>query len=904
MSRFALLVVLGIVLLFTQSSSADKPEPSKKQPTNPFAEARQRLLRGNYDEAIAAYEAGAKKDEALRPLAAIGISQAYRATGGTDKALTILSEALKAKLGNANLHSERANLFYELGRWDEATIDIDAALAKNPDHLLARWTQARILQDRGELDAADKAIRSIVRYYTARSNGDNDITDPDELLVIAEAGAENARWHNLSKQFNFILNEVIHDALKADPDLWQAEVQAGSMLLEKYNRPDAVEAFDKALKINPKAVTALVGKGQAAMLKFDLKEVDHYADQALKINPNHAAALRLKADLDLVASDWKAAETKLDAARKTNPRDAATLGKLSGVYRLQRRTADFDKIVKEAENYDKKPGVFYYELGETLEERRRYTQADGYYRKAAELRPMLAGPRTGLGMLQLRLGNEKEGRVLLTKAFDADPFNVRVANSLKVLKHLDGYATITTPHYELRYDATKDKILAEFIAEYLEETHAELKKQFGYEPPGRVLIEVFNSHEMFSGRTVGLPDLHTIGACTGKVVVMASPKAKGVKKPFHWGRVIRHELTHIFNLAQTDFQCPHWLTEGLAVRNENLVRSPTWTVILRDHFVANTLFNLDTVMYGFVRPKTPDEWTLAYAQSQLYVEYLTKTHGEASVGKLLTAYREGMDTAEALKSACGVEKAVFEAGYRAHVEAIVKPYILKAAKRTEEKQRSFDELVKLNQDEPDNLEVAAQLAELYLRRNKAADARKLVEGVLAKEKNHPLASMVKARLLMRSGDDDAALVVLEELQAARPDDHRLLLALARIYTEAKDFVSAAKVLEHGRKVAPIDGDWSEQLVRIYKASDNTEKLIEVMTELLNTDPDELDGRVQLAKISLEAERFPDAERIAKDALQIDVTNRDARTVLMDALKAQKKDAEIEKLRKRYGRDDD
>ena len=79
------------------------------------------------------------------------------------------------------------------------------------------------------------------------------------------------------------------------------------------------------------------------MLKFDLKEVDQYADQALKINPNHTAALRLKAELDLVAGDWKAAETKLDTARKTNPRDAATLGKLAGVYRLQRRTAELPR---------------------------------------------------------------------------------------------------------------------------------------------------------------------------------------------------------------------------------------------------------------------------------------------------------------------------------------------------------------------------------------------------------------------------------------------------------------------------------------------------------------------------------------------------------------------------------
>src|SRR4029079_14584930 len=92
------------------------------------------------------------------------------------------------------------------------------------------------------------------------------------------------------------------------------------------------------------------------------------------------------------------------------------------------------------------------------------------------------------------------------------------------------------------------------------------------------------------------------------------------------------------------------------------------TRVLRDKMAANELFNLDTVMLGFVRPKGPDEWTLACCQSQLYVEYLTKTHGEAGVGSLRDAYRDGVDTGTAIKRACGVEKEAFEKGYRAYLD--------------------------------------------------------------------------------------------------------------------------------------------------------------------------------------------------------------------------------------------
>src|SRR5205807_2807537 len=107
-------------------------------------------------------------------------------------------------------------------------------------------------------------------------------------------------------------------------------------------------------------------------------------------------------------------------------------------------------IVKEVEAFDTKPAVFYHDLAACLEDRKRYPLAEEYYRKAAELRPMLPGPRAALGMLCLRLGKEAEARTILEAAFKADPFHVRVSNSLKVLRHLDGYQTIETAHYTLK----------------------------------------------------------------------------------------------------------------------------------------------------------------------------------------------------------------------------------------------------------------------------------------------------------------------------------------------------------------------------------------------------------------------------------------------------------------------
>lgn len=879
---------------------ADDKKPAA--PKGPLAEARQRLNKGNYAEARAEY-AKHLADDKLGPAAAIGVANAWRAEGEYPKALDAVADALKAHPKNADLLAARADLLYDQGKWDEALADAEAAMKVQDDHFLARWVKARITRDAGDVDAADQQMRWFVRAYNAASNADKDITDPDRLLLVGLAGTENARWNNLSNQFRFILRDVYGDVLKNDPDCWRAELYSGQMLLEKYNRPQALEAFDNALKINPNAAEAVVGKGEVAFQKFDLKDAEKYADEALKQNPKLPAALRLKADVLFMGGDYAGAERQLAAARSVNPRDAVTLGKLAGCYVMQKKQAEFDEIAKTAEGFDRKPSVFYHELGEYLEERKLYTRAEEFFKKATDLRPKFAAPRTSLGMLYMRLGKEDEGKKILDSAFKADPFNVRVANMRKVIDHLSKYAMVKTEHYDLKYDKGTDRVLASFLEDYLEETHADLKKQYGFEPAGRITAEVFNRHDMFSGRTVGLPDLHTVGACIGRVFTMASPSAVGLRRPYNWGRVIRHEMTHVFNLAQTDFQCPHWLTEGLATRNEQMDKPLEWLAAVRDRADENTLFTLDTVMMGFAKPKDQAEWSVAYCQSLMYVEYMVKTHGQESVGKMLNAYRDGLDTTAALRVACKVEKPVFEKGYREYVDAVLKPYRgTKKAKKPDEKPMTFEELTAAQKAAPDDPDLAARLADQLLKRDKANEARKLIDAALKARPGHMTASVLKAKLLIRSGDEDGAKEILEDALKATPDDPRLLILVGRVHLDAEKPEKAAELFEKGKKLAPLDGEWNELLARAYAATRDTEKLIVVLKDVVSRDPDDLASRVKLAKLALDAKKYEEAEKYARDAVYIDVMNDDARGLLLDALTAQKKDDAVAKLKKKFEKD--
>jgi tetratricopeptide (TPR) repeat protein len=855
-------------------------------PPSPLQEARERWLRGNYDEAQAAYEKLAA-DPKLKGPAAVGLSRALESKGEYDQALAAVEGALAGLPKDAGLLARRAELLYLRGRWDEAVKAADEAVAADKNNFPARWVRAQVFRDRGDLKKADEECVWFVRAYN-----DQDVQDPERLLLVGLASAEHARRHNLADQFADILNDVFGEAAKKDKAFWPAHHQSALLLLEKYNRGEALDEIGKALAVNPNAAEVQAAKGAALLERFEIKAADDLAERALKVNPSLPEALRLRADVHLASGEPAAALRELGLARKVNPRDERTLARVAACLHIQRKATDLDALTKEVERFDPKPASYFYELGERLEERRRYGEAEKYYRKAAELRPAMPGPSNSLGMLYMRLGREKEAAELLDKGFKADPFNVRVSNTRKVLQHLQKYETLTTDHFELRYDPKNDAALARYMGEYLERIYAELGDKFRHRPEGKkILVEVFNNHDMFSGRVVALPDLHTIGACTGRMLAMVSPHGKGVRRPFNWARVLRHEVVHIFNLDQAHFLVPHWLTEGLAVSNEGFPRPPSWNQLLRERVPAGELMNLDSIDLGFIRPRDQSQWNMAYCQSQLYVEYLKATYGPEVVGGLLAAYGEGLDTASALRKVCKAEKAEVEKGYRAFLDKTVAGL----SARPPEKRRSLRELKAAHEKDPGDAEAAAALAEALFGTSRP-EARKLAEEALERKKGQPTASLVLARLEEQAGNVKRQRELLEAAVDRDAPDPRVLLALGKLYYDAGDLAHAAETWELGRKAEPWEPAWLERLARAYAQTNDKDKLVAVLKDYVPTDADDLEHRKRLTRLLLEAEDFAGAEKYAREAMEIDLNDADVRGYLDKALRGQKKDAEADHLR--------
>lgn len=862
---------LAIFLAHGVAVAADDGPDDKREEKQPLAVARHLLLTGKYAEAIERYQPLAEKD----PFAAVGLSRCYSEQGQTAKAIDTLRKAA-GKKNAAAVSAELARLAFQQGDDKAAKGYVDEAIKADADNLLAHWIAAELLRVAGRLDEAQTASKWFVDYYN-----DHEVADAEQLRWIGLASAQYARWKRLSEQFHFLVNELYPDALEADKDFWPAHYEAGLLYLEKYNQADATREFRAALRINPASAEVHAALARLALQTYDLDAARHAIERAREINPNSLQALLCLADSHLANFETAEAIAALDKARKLNPTAEPTLGRLAGAYGVvdgwpAKPGSRFQKLVDANVPTDvkisgRRGGEFYLALGSTFDLTRKYPAAEHYYRLATERMPELIEPRGLLGLVKMRLGDEVQGRKLLSESFEIDPFNVRVSNSLKVLDLLDHYAVLETPHFVLRFDRGKDEILAKSIARYLEdEVYPALTKQFAYKPKDKSLFEIFDrsgntsGHGWFSARMVGLPYIGTVGACAGKMVALASPN--DMEQKFNWARVVKHEFVHVLNLQQTNFNIPHWYTEALAVESEGLPRSETWDRMLAERVPKGRMFNLETINLGFVRPKTGEDWQMAYCQSQLYAQYMRKMYGDDAASKMLAAYTDNLSTRAALLRCFKVKQEDFERGYLDYVKDIVKHLRAEAPQA----HSSLAELEHKHAADPDDDNISAELALARLERRDYPAARELAAAVLKHEPKHALAGYVLARVRMVIGEDDEAQQLLERVLDRKAPDTHVLQLLASLYLKSKRYGEAADLYKLGVKLHPDDRQWLKGLARVYLKSGQSKLLAGPLGEIARVDGDDLLTRKKLMQLALASDDWADARHWAIESLHIDV----------------------------------
>lgn len=872
-----------------------------------LSNATEHLQRGRYEEAAEAFTKIVESaNDDTKAAAIIGLSRSLENQGQYKDAITRLTEVARP---SPDILAEAARLQFTIGRLEESAASCEAALKADADQPLAHLVLAWLSTEAGDLKKANEAFRWFVRLYNRKQPA-----DAETLLLIAEGAGEYARWNSNSSIFNFIINTLCVDALKDDPLSWQTHLASGSLLLEKYNRGQAIPDLKKALEINPRAVSVIVALGEAALQKHDVDAALTYAEQALNVQDNYVPMLRLMADIALNKHSPDAAMLALQEAQKTNPFDPEILGRMAASHylldvqpggeadeRLTSLLANLDafeeasldkpsrleKLVIDVATRNPKPGVFLNAFANALESQRKYAMAEKLYQHAIRVMPQLSQPKTSLGMLYMQTGRSDQAKQLLDEAFKADPYHVRVSNMRKVLGVLSKYETITTEHFVIRVDSQADKILGEYMAEYLEEVYPELVALYGYEPPQRSVFEIYNNakgltaHQWFSARMVGLPWIQTIGASTGMMVALASPTAS--PQPYNWARVVKHEFVHVLTLQQTHFNIPHWFTEALSVTSEGIQRPAEWNRMLLDRVPRGELWSLDELTGIFVRPESPADWQFAYCQSRLYAQYMIETFGEETISEMLGLYRKNVRTNDAIPQVFDMTAEEFDAGYRDFLKRIVEEELGGSAI---DAPKSIADIEKEFNATPDNPFAMAAFADALFKAKRRRQARALAEQALEKNPREPQAAVVLAELELLGRDVDAAVVFLEAAFDEENPNDRVLGLLAKLRLMQAQPEEAARLYELGRAKFKIDqaylpqsGEWLKGLAASYIQLGEDTKLKGVLESIANLDGDNPVVRRKLAQLADDKGNVVEAGRWAKEALQIDVTAPEPHRIL-------------------------
>lgn len=696
-------------------------------------------------------------------------------------------------------------------------------LLGDDDSPTARWLRGQALEGLGQFD---RAIETLAPLREAALAGE--LSSAEDLTAGAQAVAEIARLEGRpARDYQRVMNMLGHVHQAVDRLHWPALLAEARLLISKDNREEAIKALHQALRLNPRASRAWYQLGRVALDGYNFTAAWSAVLKLRNIQPHHPLAEALEARIYLLQKDPRSAQAPVLAglARYPNHRQllacAAASAALTYDDKLTEATLDqFDAVA---------PGhpLAMHVAGYYLSKARQYEAGREMLRRAIERQPNWTAPLLELGMLLNQAGRETQARQILTRVRDLDPFNKRAANTLKLLERLADYEKIETDHFIIKYKDPIDRALAADMTVGLERMYDEVTDTFSHEPRRKTLIEILPDKRWFAIRITGMPEIWTIGAATGPVIAMTPPREGGYQAgSFDWPRVIRHEFVHTVTLDRTNNRIPHWFTEACAVSQEPGPRAYQTCKLLADALENNKLFDLDEINWAFVRPKTPQERPLAYAQSHWMYQYITQRFGHQTILDMLDLCRRGTPQAELIPEATGQSEAEFLTGFKTWARKQVQRWGLAP--------------------DPPAKELLHKIADAG-----SANASSKLDELLKTYPDHPALLKLAAERALKAEEIEHARDLLLRYAEARPVDTWADRKLAQL---ALDLDRPADAVSHLQRLDSLDqqnGQYAEQLLKLFRQLDRLDDAQRAARRTLARRPYDANIRETAATLALQ-----------------------------------------------------
>ncbi len=824
---------------------------------------------GEAEKALSAIVRAAPDDT----LARLALARLRIATGRYGAAA---ADAHQAASGQNGAHTADARLVEAEALWrqgyDEQARALLGPLAR--EYPEAQILLAEVLLDRGKRAEAVPVLNRLIEAY----NGGR-ITESDGvgLSLVGRAA------HLLRSPED--ANEAYLEAERVVPNdvrllLWRAE-----LFLDAHDPDQAAEVIDKALGLAPNqpdilALYAHIKLDQA----LDFDHAQQLVERALAGNPHLARAHFVKAGLALRDGELATAEAILASGLLHNPENLELLSMQAAARFLADDLDGFAELERRV--LARSPGFsgFYRIVGTYADWEHRYTELVDLMSRAVAADPDDAKARAILGFNLIRAGRERDGLSALTRAFDADPFDVRTVNTLnlyeKVIAH--EYESVEDARFRIRYHREERPLLERYVPELLGRAWVTLRDTHGFEPRAPIGVELYSERRSFAIRTSGLPHTAIQGVCFGETLAALTPRHES----FNFGMTLWHELAHVFHIGLSRSRVPRWFTEGLAEYETSLAR-PEWR---REHDPAlyqalqgGRIPEVALMNRAFTHAQRVEEIGLAYYASSRLVESLARLHGRGSFTAMLRGWGEGKATEEVARSVLGRGSAELDREFREFLQSELGHYqrqLLPPDVTT-----SVADAKAAVERAPTDEDAALDLVAAELDAGRFADAKRDFERAqkIANKRQSPRFLWLAAQLAALEQRLPAAADALQQLLALGKDGFDVRMLLAQLASRRGDVVSEARELERARAFDPSQ---SAPLVRLAmlaaRAGDRTRE-IALLEELALLEQHDASVYRRLLTLLIEERRFDEAARWGESALWADIRGFETHSLWARAL---------------------
>lgn len=756
------------------------------------------------------------------------------------------------------LYGDYADLLFAVGRVDEA-ISLGENIVSNyplPSHIvrLTRFYnyRGRREQYRELLDLMERQIERLRAYRL----------DEEEQLAIGqlmEMQGEDPQV--LLAYFEHLIGEY--------PAYEPLRVAAGDVALARRRFDVAARHYGQALELDGENQQALSGLAEAYRESGDPR-LGAALDTLRALNPHHPRLRLLNAERFLDLGEAARALVEVDSLLALNPQHTRALALKGAAFFLQDELGAMEAVQQRAVAFNPYASEVYRVAGRVASRHYRFEQGQVFQQRALVLDATDHVARLYLAFDMLRLGEDDAARAELESVFAANAYSVQAYNLLGVSDALRQFKKVQRGLFALQMPEREERVLAAPMLDLLDDAAALYQDLYAIELAQPVRVQVFDVHDEFIVRSVGLPgSAGHLGICFGKLITMDSPRARDWGS-MNWQQVLWHEFVHVVTLQKTNNRMPRWLSEGISVYEETR-RDTSWGQRLSPGFkevvAAEELPAVRDLGRYFMQPQSAQHLLYGYYVSGEFARFYSASYGHAALEQSLAKIGAGVGTEEALATAAGVELSVLDVGFQTHLKGQL---------------ARLDYLADEDGDGAFELALARGDSALAAGDTSRAEAAYLAAHALYPDYDGEDAPLRRAARVYVEGAPEKYITALHRVVAWDPQAHAECLELASLLLARGNAAEAAAVLSRAAQVIPFHVPLVAARARAANAAQRWGDAVEQWRLLLYMDPARAaEHQLQLARALYAQGAVAEARREVLTLLEKTPRYRLAQQLLLD-----------------------